>query len=323
MGRRDRLFWATTLSFAVAVGPVARADDKPWVTGVSEQNKAAAKLLLDRGNAKFVEKDYVAALELYKQAVASWDHPAIRFNMVRCLIQLDRTVEANENLALALKYGAAPLEEAVYAEALAYQKLLANQVATVRVRCDQAGVKIALDGEPMVECPGDQERQVKPGRHQLVGSKAGFLTKTSDVFVVGGRHEQVELSLAPMTGNGKIVHRWATWKPWVFVGAGLVVTGVGGLIEYQSFKTMNDYDRALVAACMDTGCGIDKPVPDNVSDLKATAKLQNAIAIGVMSAGAAAVITGGVLVYMNRARTVYPTAEIVPQGATVSVRGHF
>ena len=301
----------------------AFADDKPWVTGVSEQSKAAAKVLLDRGNAKFVEKDYVAALELYRQAVASWDHPAIRFNMVRCLIQLDRTVEANENLALALKYGAAPLEEAVYAEALAYKKLLANQVAALRVRCDQAGVRITLDGEQIVNCPGDEERPVKPGRHQLVGAKAGFLTKTSDVFVVGGGHEQVELSLAPMTGGGKIVHRWATWVPWIVVGAGLTVTGVGGLIEYQSFKTMNDYDRALVAACGEAGCSVDRPVPDNVRDLKDSAKLQNAVAIGVLSAGVATVITGSVLVYMNRGRTVYPTAEVVPQGATVSVRGRF
>ena len=319
MGRRDAVFVFAAL---LAAAP-ARADDKPWVIGVSEQAKATAKQLLDRGNAKFVEHDYVAALELYKQAVASWEHPAIRFNMVRCLIQLDRTVEANENLALALKYGAAPLEEAVYAEALAYQKLLANEIATVRVRCEQAGVKITLDGQPLVECPGEQERHVKPGRHQLVGAKAGLLTKTTDVFVVGGGREQVALSLAPMASAGKIVHRWPTSMPWIVVGAGLAVTGLGGLIEYQSFKTMNDYDRALVAACMDTGCTADKPVPDNVRDLKDTARTQNAIAIGAISAGVATVITGGVLLYMNRARTVYPTAEIAPQGATVSLRASF
>jgi len=59
---------------------------------------------------------------------------------VRCLIQLDRAVEAAENLELALKYGAAPLEENVYAEAIAYQKLLANQVGEVAVKCEQPGV---------------------------------------------------------------------------------------------------------------------------------------------------------------------------------------
>jgi hypothetical protein len=301
----------------------AVADDKPWVAGVTEQAKTAAKQLLDRGNAKFVEKDYVAALALYQQAVAQWDHPAIRFNMVRCLIQLDRTVEATENLTRALAYGAAPLEEAVYAEALAYQKLLAAQIATITVRCGQAGVSIALDGEPLVTCPGAQERRVKPGRHQLVGTKAGFLTKTSDVFVVGGGSERVELSLSPIERAGKVVHRWPMWMPWIVVGAGITVTGVGGLIEYQSFKTMDDYNRALVGACLDTGCGPDRPVPASVADIKDRAHQQNAIAIGTISAGVATVIAGGVLVYMNRARTVYPTAEVVPQGATVSLRASF
>jgi hypothetical protein len=308
---------------ALLVTVPARADDKPWVTGVSEQNKAAAKELLDRGNAKFVERDYVGALALYTEAVAKWDHPAIRFNIVRCLIQLDRPVEANENLTLALVYGAAPLEEAVYNEALAYQKLLANEVAIVRVRCEQAGVKITLDGEPLVDCPGEQERRVKPGRHQLVGAKPGFLTKTSDVFVVGGGQERLSLSLMPMERAGVLVHRWPTWMPWVVVGAGLTVTGVGGLIEYQSFQRMDEYDRALVAACIDTGCGPDKPVPDQVRDIKASAQLQNTIAVGVMSAGVATVIAGGVLLYMNRARAVFPTAEVVPHGAIVSLRASF
>jgi hypothetical protein len=55
--------------FAIAaLAPsTANADDnadKPWVVGVSEQAKAAAKQLLERGNAKFVERDYVGALEL-------------------------------------------------------------------------------------------------------------------------------------------------------------------------------------------------------------------------------------------------------------------
>lgn len=305
------------------VAAPALADDKPWVTGVSEQNKTAAKALLDRGNAKFLERDYLAALELYTDAVAKWDHPAIRFNMVRCLIQLDRSVEASDNLQLALKYGAAPLEEGVYSEALAYQKLLGGQVATIAVRCDQAGVSITLDGEPLIACPGAAERKVKPGRHQLVGAKTGFLTRTSDVVAVGGTTEQVSLSLSPLERAGKLVHRWPSWMPWVVVGAGLTVTGVGGLIEYQAFQTMDEYDRALVTPCLGEGCGPGNPVPPNVQALEDRARVQNAIAIGVMSAGVATVITGGVLLYMNRARTVYPTAEVTPAGATLSLRASF
>ncbi|MDB4956155.1 MAG: hypothetical protein JWO36_3724, partial [Myxococcales bacterium] len=114
------------LVLALGVSTRVHAEDvPPWAAGVSDAHKKSAKTLLDSGNVLFLGHDYVAALEQYKQAVAAWDHPAIRFNIVRCLIQLDRSLDAFDNLQLALKYGAAPLEAAVYNEALAYQKLLA------------------------------------------------------------------------------------------------------------------------------------------------------------------------------------------------------
>src|SRR4051794_24436830 len=101
----------------VSVATPALAEDA-WSVGVTVEQKATAQKLLEEGNARFVERDYATALQKYQAAVAVWDHPAIRFNMVRCLIQLDKPVDAADNLKLALKYGAQPLEEAVYNEAL-------------------------------------------------------------------------------------------------------------------------------------------------------------------------------------------------------------
>ena len=68
------------------------------------------------------------ALAKYEDAVAVWDHPAIRFNMVRALIALDRPLEAYENLEKALAYGKDPLEDQVYSEAQNYQRLLEGLV---------------------------------------------------------------------------------------------------------------------------------------------------------------------------------------------------
>ena len=115
---------------------------------MSATKKADAKALLAAGKALFLEHKYAEPLESYKQAIAEWDHPAIRFNIVRCLIQLDRAVEASENLDAALKYGATPLEDTVYAEAIAYQKLLANQTGELEVSCEQRGAVIASARNP-------------------------------------------------------------------------------------------------------------------------------------------------------------------------------
>src|SRR5436190_14285543 len=72
-----------------------QAPQAPWAVGVSAEAKITAQGHLERGNALFLERKYSEALEAYRQALAAWNHPAIRFNMVRCLIFLERPVEAS------------------------------------------------------------------------------------------------------------------------------------------------------------------------------------------------------------------------------------
>jgi hypothetical protein len=125
--------WGIVLAGVTVLGLAmshARAQNvDPWSVGVTDDQKATAQGLLEDGNALFLRSDWTGALAKYTEAVGVWDHPAIRFNMVRCLIQLERHVEAYDNLKLALQYGAAPLEDAVYTEALSYEKLLENEIA--------------------------------------------------------------------------------------------------------------------------------------------------------------------------------------------------
>jgi len=303
------------IAVAALAPAVAHADDQPWAVGVSDAQKAQAQKILEEGNQLFLKKDYAQALDKYKAAVAVWDHPAIRFNMVRCLIQLDRPVDASDNLALALKYGAAPLEEAVYNEALSYQKLLATQIGDLDVACDQPGVKVTLDGQPLLDCPGKEHRRVSPGQHQLVGTKDGFLTKTSEVVVIGAKAQDAKVSLVPLEKAAKVVHRYPTWMPWTVFGGGLVVAGFGGLIQYEASQSMASYDRQVTTNCAGTGC-----TPAQAAAFQGdrdAAQRDNKIAIGVIGVGAAGAILGGVLLYMNRGRTVYeeqqtPAIALVP-----------
>ncbi len=316
---------------AVRAGTGAGAD-QPWAVGVSDTQKAQAQKLLEQGNALFLEKKYAEALEKFKGAVAVWDHPAIRFNMVRCLIQLDRPVDASDNLALALKYGAAPMEEAVYNEALSYQKLLANQIGDLDVHCEQAGVRITLDGQPLINCPGKEHRRVAPGQHQIVGTKDGFLTKTTEVVVLGAKEQNANVALVPLTKAAKIVHRWPAWIPWTVFGGGLAVVGAGGLVQLLASNNMNLYDRGISRDCVNVGCAPNSPQIDG--SLKDRAELENKIAIGVMSLGAAVAVVGGAMLYMNRGQTVYEggiekigpaTVDIVPHngGGIMTLSGHW
>jgi tetratricopeptide (TPR) repeat protein len=311
------------LGLLLAATP-ARADEKPWVKGVSAERRAAAQKLLQAGNALLIERNYVAALDKYREAIGSWDHPAIRFNIVRCLIQLDRPVEAVDELDRALAYGAEPLEEAVYTEALSYQKLLASQIAAVSLSCTQPGVQVTLDGQPLTTCPTTIKSRVKPGRHQLLGEKSGFLPRTVSLVVVGGTEERGSRTHDPLGANARIVHRYSSWLPWTVLGAGLVVVGAGGLVQLVASNDQDTYERELERTCS-TGCGGAEL--QNLRDLESRARLENHVALGIVGAGIATVITGGVLLFMNRGRTVYETTSIgvTPSsgGATVTLGGSF
>lgn len=317
----------------------AHAETPPWSVGVSEGQKTNAQGFLQAGNALFLDKKYAEALEKYKAAVAQWDHPAIRFNIVRCLIQLDRPVDASDNLKLALTFGAAPLEDAVYTEALAYEKLLANQIADLSIDCSQPGVKITLDGQPLGTCPAKETRRVSPGQHQLVGTKQGFLTRTIEVVAIGGKQQSAMISLEPLEKAARIEHRWAQWVPWgVFVG-GFAVAGFGTLVNVSAGQDMDRYDASVARNCPTVACktgsaGPDDPgpfLPASDADLKGRAELKTAIGVSLMVVGGATVATGAVMLYMNRGRTVYPdsvermTPSIspMPGGAAFSLSGAF
>ena len=318
--RRTWVVFALVLVFAMS----SPAWAQPWAQGVSDTQKADAQKKLEEGNKHFVARKYKDALESYQAAIKSWDHPAIHFNIVRCLIQLDKPIEASDELNKALKYNDEPFEEAIYSEALNYQKLLASQVAEIEIACSQDGAKVTLDGQHLMNCPGKEKRRVSAGQHGVVAVKDGYLPKNLEVVVIGGKTEAVDLTLVPLDKAAKVVHRWPTWIPWVVFGGGLAVAGVGGLIQINAANEMDDYDREIARDCAVMGCDLSQPDFDHLRAKKSSAELQNKIAISVISVGAAATIAGGVMLFMNRGRTVYDNSaeKRGPAGARLDVVPH-
>jgi tetratricopeptide (TPR) repeat protein len=315
-------------ALAVHAAP-AHAQKAPWAEGVSDEAKAQAKTLLDAGNALLLEKKYVEALEQYKQAITHWDHPAIRFNMSRCLIQLGRNVEAFESLEKALKYGAAPHEATVYEEALGYQKLLASQIGDLTVACTQAGVSMTLDGKPLGTCPTTVTKRVLTGQHQVLGTKRGLLPKTVEVIVSTDvatgtvTPRSIDITLDPLAKAARIEHRWPQWIPWTVFGSGLALGGIGLIFQTQAVSQMDEYDRWVTERC--AGNCPDAELAD-VAHLETDSERNSAIGVSLMVTGGAAVATGAVMLWLNRGRTVYPPAVEVaplPGGAAMSWSGRF
>jgi hypothetical protein len=284
----------------IVLGSHARADDAPWAKNVGDVQIKQAETLLAEGNTLFVEKRYADALERYTKAIASWDHPAIRFNMVRCLIQLGRNFEAFDNIVLALRYGPKPLEKDIYEEALNYKKLLERQVAEISVTCTQAGVRVTLDGQPLVDCPGQRTKRVEPGDHQVVGTRAGFVASTNALVIVGGTKKTVAVELAPLAPP---THRWKPWKPWAVAIGGVATVALGTGLKLLANREFDLYAKDVARLCGDTGCNDDgggkPPVP---RDHERRGELLDKLAIATWITGIVVVGGGGALVYLNRSK---------------------
>ncbi|MGE3768605.1 MAG: hypothetical protein AB7L94_40515 [Kofleriaceae bacterium] len=303
---------------------VAFADgsDSPWSRGVSDQQKKTAQALLEKGNQLMLASKFKDAVPIYEQALASWDHPAIRFNLVKALIGLDKVLEAAENLDKALAYGAAPLEEQVYSEALNYQRLLKNQIATIAVRCDQAGVTTGLDGKTVTPCPGSREVRVLPGEHTVVGAGPGYVTLVQHVTILGGNRLDVDIHLRE---PGEPVRRWAVWKPWAVVGGGAALAATGVVFNVLARDRRDDLHARTASQCSVRGCDEARYAELGLRALEDRVSAYNTVSLIALGVGGAGMIAGGVLVMLNRVSPEAPRVAVQPDatGVTVVVGGSF
>lgn len=304
---------ATLLAAMVLAPGVARADDaeKPWVRGVSKELKAKAQSLLEQGNVLFLENRHKEALALYEKALAAWDHPAIRFNVVRALVVLDRPIAAQENLEKALAYGPEPLEDAVYREALNYQRLLAGMIGDLEIRCDQSGVTLRVNGAALMTCPGVHRQRMTPGKHVVSGSGDRLQARTIDAVVTPGKLESIEVKLAPL--EQLVAHyRWTPWKPWAVVGAGVVLVGVGAVFRVKA-RTESTEIEAIVQDRCQASCTPDQY---GLGDREARVDRNNALWTTGLVVGATAVATGLTLVILNRPQVRARETRVVATGAS-------
>lgn len=291
----------------------APAKPQPWEVGITPKQRARTNALLAAGNDLFVvDKKYDEALAKYRAALAIWDHPQIHFNITRAYIKLDKPVKAHDHVVAALRYGPDGLGE-YFEQATNYKQLLDKQVATLEVRCDQAGVTITVDGQPFLSCPGTKSAKVLAGSHQIVGKKPGpYLTLTRELEASSGKTTGVDIRVVTLDEATVTVRRWDRWKPWAVVGGGAAAGGLGILLELRARSTRDEYAEALADNCSETPCPADFR-----RDTLDSAKLQHGLAVSAMVLGGAAVVTGIAGVILNRPREVLPDEATEPQGPRV------
>jgi hypothetical protein len=277
------------------------SDQNEWSKGVSNENKDKARGLLTAGNLAFANDRFKEALDKYQEALKLWDHPAIAFNAVKSLVQLDMSVEAFDMLERSLRFAEAPLGSDIYKEALNYKRLLSNLVAAVEVKCTQ-NIVLTVDGSS-VPCPGKQSFRVKPGRHVIAGSANGYVTLNKIVTLISGSNDTVDVSLVTVAAGIETKTRFATWQPWAVVGAGAVVLGAGVGLKFSASSLNNDYAAAARDKCA-LACTTEELTTGTLGTLDSSWRRRDKIAIATLAVGGVTLVGGAIFLLLNRPYSV-------------------
>jgi len=287
--------------------------DRPWAAGVTPERQQTAHKEFREGNSSLNDGLFKQAVEHYRSALKSWNHPAIHYNMALALLNLDQPIEVYESLENAIKYGAAPLEKDKYEHAKEYMLLVEKQIAEVDVSCNKVGAKVSIDGkEVFVVEEGGKNRyvgRVRIGKHTFVAEKTGYNAQIDAPFVEPGQKFRIELTLYTEDELTRYKRRWdKRWVPFAVIGGGVALGLAGGALELSARSSYRDFDDSIARCAMESGTGGCENAGDFASKRDSGDTKRTLGFVGYGLAGAA-VITGGVLLYLNRETSYKITAD--------------
>ncbi len=297
--------------------PAPVGPPKPWAVGVPQDVQDKATALYEEGNTLFAQQAHAPALEKYKQALALWDHPLIRFNMAVTEIRLERILEAADDLEKSLRFGDEPFKQksdTLYQQALDYQALVKGRVGYVEASCDQAGAHVFFDGKPWFDAPGKKKMRVLAGEHAITAEKDKFLTRSQKIVVTGGATASQDIKLVPLDTAVVLKYRYRRWIPWTVTGLGVALAAGGVGVWFLGKSEMNQFQADYTVQCAN-GCepGLTDPAHRSLANERDSAELKGKIGIGMAGAGGAVMATGIVLAIMNRGERVLPNLEVAPK----------
>jgi hypothetical protein len=286
--------------------PLEKTQQAPWDRNVSTDQMQAAAVLFDDANAQLDAALPSKAADKYREALKLWPHPMIHYNLALALIDLKRPVEVAENLEKAIQHGVEGLNN--QPEKLDQAKRLLeftlDQLAYVEVSCQKEGAKVSVDGKHVFTVekgkPNIFKGRVPIGKHTFVAEKPGYATPVDAPLIDKRETFRIELKLFTAEELTRYKRRWEQrrWAPWAVVATGVVFGAVAGGLQWSASSSYKEFDEQVARCSMDGGNNsCDASNFSNLRDSGDTKRLLGYIGYGVAGA---AIVTGGLLVYLNR-----------------------
>lgn len=266
---------------------------------------AKAQALVNVAVGHFRAKNFEAALEPLMQAeriAVRANDPAlasIRFNVARCLEELERWPDA---IAAYEAYLELPDDSHRKARAWKAVKVIeARAYGRLQVLCMPEGARVTIaerSDAPKV-CPVRLER-VKPGTYHVSASHPGHVKAERTVVVAAGLDQRVEMRLArqvvadaAIEARQPVAPAEANPWPWVVIGVGVAAVAGGG---------------AATGSAMDSRTEAEGLPPGSArDDAVSSFELGRTMSYTAYGVGAAAIV-GGVLWWVFDEPAVEPAA---------------
>ena len=240
-----RALMPLTLAMALVAAPTEATAQVPD-SDDSGLRKAQAYLTL--AGQLFRDKDYEGALNELRRAeplVANSDvHPVVRFNIARCLDELQRPGDAYRAYQRYLELSDTADTRREKARA-AIDRLRSDALGSFRIKCAQERTSIVIPklDDTVRSCPYEQD-EVIAGEYVIAAALQGYEDTAQTVRVEGGGVAEVsfdlvklEVVIPPKTVSAT---RWG----WIGAGIGAGVLGIG--FHVAGYQTMDDADRTFV-----------------------------------------------------------------------------
>lgn len=313
---RAALSCCVGLALLAASVPSAAGEAYPAGTPVAQANpveKKAAQARYNEGAGLFARARYDEALESFKASYAVVASPNSQLMIARCLIELDKPLEAYVELE---RVEAAATQAAAgdprYAETADKAKTLRGELraklAVVRLSvvggADVASAgMITIDGVEVPAASWQEPRVVAPGQHQITGSYYGEVRFRASETLAAGDDKEIVIDLRaadaappplPPAGPTPVPRQESDDISLIPFAATAGGVGVAGLILFAITGTMNATTYSdLEALCPEGRCPDSEGV--SIEARKSEGRTQQTLANVGLVIGLAGLTIGGAL----------------------------
>lgn len=244
----------------------------------------------EAGVVHFKAKRYADAIAEFNKAYRIAPNPVLVFNMARAFEELKEYDSAVEFYQRYLDMQPEATDRAAVEDAIRTLELLskrekAPEVGQIVVQSTPDGALVFVDGRQVGRTP--LKTEVTAGAHFVSIEKEGFSRATKELNIAGGAEIKHSATLVPLAVATPAVQGESNLGGWLMVGIGSAMVIGGGIMGVLALDQETQLEKIE--------SGERDATRAEFNDIQDTGRLYAYLADGLMLGGAAAALTGGIV----------------------------